>query len=105
MMGKFFDWLQERIKHWIKPATSVLLVGILSDLKRSRTDLMVENAMLRQQLIVLKRQIKRPQHQGVGQRIPEQYDLKRSKPTRGQVRSKAILGGLHHSYSRATYLN
>jgi transposase InsO family protein len=44
-------------------------------------------------------------HQGIEQRIPEQYDLTRSKPTRGQVTSKAILGGLHHSYSRTTYLN
>jgi hypothetical protein len=60
-MGKILDWLQERVKHWIKPATSVLLVGILSDLTRSHADLVVENALLRQQLIVLKRQIKRPQ--------------------------------------------
>ena len=59
-MGKILDRLQERIKHWIKPATSVLLVGILSDLTRSRTDLVIENALLRQQLIVLNRQIKRP---------------------------------------------
>jgi hypothetical protein len=44
-------------------------------------------------------------HQGIGQRIPNQYDLTRSKPTRGQITSKAILGGLHHSYSRVTYLN
>ena len=32
-------------------------------------------------------------HQGIGQRIPNQYDLTRSKLTRGQVTSKAILGG------------
>jgi transposase InsO family protein len=44
-------------------------------------------------------------HQGIEQRIPNQYGLTRSKPTRGQVTSKAILGGLHHSYSHATYLN
>jgi transposase InsO family protein len=44
-------------------------------------------------------------HQGIGQRIPNQYGLTRSKPTREQITSKAILGGLHHSYSRATYLN
>ena len=44
-------------------------------------------------------------HQGIAQTIPDQYDLTRSKPTRGKVTSKAILGGLHHSYSRATYLN
>jgi len=60
-MSKFLGWLKERIKHWTKPASSVLIIGILSDLTRSRTDLLVENALLRQQLIVLKRQIKRPQ--------------------------------------------
>jgi hypothetical protein len=61
MMGKIHGWLQKRIKLWTKPATSVLIIGILSDLTRSRTDLVVENALLRQQLIVLNRQIKRPQ--------------------------------------------
>ncbi|MEI6514046.1 MAG: integrase, partial [bacterium] len=60
-MGKILDWLQERVKHWTKPATSVLIIDILSDLTRSRADLVVENALLRQQLIVLNRQIKRPQ--------------------------------------------
>lgn len=44
-------------------------------------------------------------HQGIRQRIPDDYDLSRSKPTSGRVRSRAILGGLHHSYSRATDLN
>ena len=60
-MGKILRWLQERIKHWTKPATPALIVGILSDLTRSHTDLVVENALLRQQLIVLNRQVKRPQ--------------------------------------------
>lgn len=44
-------------------------------------------------------------HQGIDQRIPNQYDLTRSKPTSGRITSKAILGGLHHSYSRTMYLN
>jgi len=44
-------------------------------------------------------------HQGIGQRIPDQYDQTRSKPTSGRIISKAILGGLHHSYSHTTYLN
>jgi len=48
--------------------------------------------------------VERP-HQEIEQRIPGRYDQTRSKPTRGQVASKAILGGLHHSYSRAMYLN
>ena len=55
MIGKFLLWLQKRSKHWIKPATPVLVSGVLSDLSRSRIDLLVENARLRQQLIVLKR--------------------------------------------------
>ncbi|MGZ9164025.1 MAG: hypothetical protein ACXW4U_02500 [Anaerolineales bacterium] len=61
MMRKFLSWLQERIKSWIKPATPVLIINLLSDLTHSRTDLIVENALLRQQLIILKRQVKRPQ--------------------------------------------
>ncbi len=60
-MGKILSWLQKRIKHWIKPAKSALITDILSDLTRSRTDLVVEIALLRKQLIVLNRQIKRPQ--------------------------------------------
>jgi hypothetical protein len=58
--GKFLHWLQERINRWIKPATPALISGYLSDLTRNRTDLIVENALLRQQLIVLNRQVKRP---------------------------------------------
>ena len=59
-MGKFLPWLQRCIQHWTKPATPMLISGFLSDLPRSRTDLLVENALLRQQLIVLNRQVKRP---------------------------------------------
>jgi transposase InsO family protein len=44
-------------------------------------------------------------HQGIEQRIPDHYELPRSKPTSGRITSKTILGGLHHSYSRTTYLN
>ena len=57
-MRKFLVWLQERIKSWIKPATPVLIIYLLSDLTHSRTDLIVENALLRQQLIILKHQVK-----------------------------------------------
>jgi hypothetical protein len=60
MMGKSLHWLRESVEHWINPATSVLIINILLDLTRSRTDLVVVNALLRQQLIVLNRQVKRP---------------------------------------------
>lgn len=42
-------------------------------------------------------------HQAIGQRIPNQYDLLKSMPTSGRIRFKAILGGLHHSNTRANY--
>lgn len=61
MLRKFLGWLQKRIKHWTKPASSVLVLGTLLDLTRKRTDLVVENALLRQQLIVLNGQIKQAQ--------------------------------------------
>lgn len=51
--------------HWLeqitKPAPASLSLGAIADLSRSKTELLGENAMLRQQLIVLRRQIKRPQ--------------------------------------------
>ena len=39
-------------------------------------------------------------HQGISQRVPNFYDRPISNPT-GIILSRAILGGLHHSYSRA----
>ena len=59
--GKTFaHQIKEIIKKFTKPETAVLAAGIVSDIPRSRKDLIVENAILRQQLIVLKRQVKRP---------------------------------------------
>ena len=54
-------WSQSLIKHWTKPAPPSPIIGVFSDLTRSRTNLVVENALLRQQLIVLNRQAGRSQ--------------------------------------------
>jgi putative transposase len=43
-------------------------------------------------------------HQGIGQHIPSFYDQPNAK-TIGRITSRAILGGLHHSYSRQKNLN
>ena len=53
--------IESHIKGWTKPATAELVAGFVSDLTRSKADLLAENALLRQQLIVVKRQVKRPQ--------------------------------------------
>jgi putative transposase len=66
MIYSFFIWrsflfrLQQRFRQWAKPASRSLFSGALSDLTRSRSDLIVENVLLRQQLIILHRQVKRP---------------------------------------------
>ena len=49
-----------RFVHWTKPLTTSLPLGTLADLARSKAELIAENALLRQQLIILKRQVKRP---------------------------------------------
>jgi putative transposase len=54
------DYLNERYKDWTKPDTASLITGTVVDVVRSKRDLIAENAFLRQQLIVLKRQTPRP---------------------------------------------
>ena len=55
-----FHTPQERVLRWIKPRTTSLVLGALADLGRGKGELIAENALLRQQLIVLRRQVKRP---------------------------------------------
>ncbi len=59
--SSYLIWLYQRINHWTKPTSLSLASGIGSDLTRSRINLIIENAILRQQLIVFNRQVKRPQ--------------------------------------------
>jgi putative transposase len=58
------------LRHLFKPARPNLLTGTLADLPRSRAELLAENALLRQQLIVLHRTTKTPRLTG-----PEQLSL------------------------------
>ncbi len=51
--------LHHRFVAWTTPDTTSLLLGTLTDLARSRSELVAENALLRQQLIILRRQVKR----------------------------------------------
>jgi len=51
---------QERILRWIKPLTTSFVPGTLADLTGGKSDLLAENALLRHQLIILRRQVKRP---------------------------------------------
>jgi putative transposase len=55
--------LQSLHRHFIdltQPATPSLMLGTVTDLVRSKSELVAENALLRQQLIILRRQVQRP---------------------------------------------
>lgn len=54
-------WTKKQIKTFTKPAVGRIIISTLTDITRTRTDLIAENAFLRQQLIILQRQIKRPE--------------------------------------------
>ena len=60
LVGTYANVLCTRVVHWTKPLTSSLPLETLADLTRSKPELIAENALLRQQLIILKRQVKRP---------------------------------------------
>jgi putative transposase len=52
--------LSSRFARWTKPLTSSLPLQTIADLGRSKSELIAENALLRQQLTILKRQVKPP---------------------------------------------
>ena len=54
------QWLRRCLLKGTRPRNHSLLGGMFSDLPRSRVELLAENALLRQQLIILSRQVKRP---------------------------------------------
>jgi putative transposase len=52
---------KQKLRHLVKPTNYSLPANVLADLTRSKSELILENAFLRQQLIILDRQVKRPQ--------------------------------------------
>ena len=71
MLTRCLTWLRQRVQHgvdairtrvsqWTKPRPVALAAGLAADLTRSRGDLLLENALLRQQVLVLHRAARRP---------------------------------------------
>jgi len=54
------DALSSCFARWTKPIRTSLPLATLTDLGKSKSQLIAENALFRQQLIVLRRQVKRP---------------------------------------------
>lgn len=58
-----FPALQEHVLRGMKPPTTSLVLGTRADLTRGKAELLAQNALLRHQLIMLRRQIKHPIYQ------------------------------------------
>jgi putative transposase len=52
--------VKQRLRRWTKPDNQSLVLNAILDLTRPKSELVLENALLRQQLIVLQRHVKRP---------------------------------------------
>jgi len=52
--------LREHVLRCMKPPMTPLVIGALVDLTRGKAELLAENALLRHQLLILHRQVKRP---------------------------------------------
>jgi putative transposase len=59
-ISNFLNATKQRLRHLVKPDNYALAANVLADLTRPREELILENAFLRQQLIILSRQVKRP---------------------------------------------
>ena len=60
LVGPLVTGLRAGFLQWTRPLTSSWPLSTLADLGRSKSELVAENALLRQQLIILRRQVKRP---------------------------------------------
>jgi putative transposase len=71
MLTRCRAWLRQRVQHgvdalrtrasrWTKPRPVALASGLAADLARSRGDLLLENMLLQQQVLILRRTGKRP---------------------------------------------
>lgn len=59
-IDSLYQSAKQRLRRWTRPNNHALVLNAAMDLTRSKQELVLENMLLRQQLIVLKRQVKRP---------------------------------------------
>lgn len=71
MLTRCLTWLRRRVQHginairirasqWEKPRPLTLATGLAADLTRTRREFLLENALLRHQVLILNRPVKRP---------------------------------------------
>jgi hypothetical protein len=52
--------LHRRFIDWTQPATPSLMLGTVTDLAKSKSELVAKNALIHQQLSILRRHVQRP---------------------------------------------
>ena len=52
--------VRARLSQWTRPGPIMLPTGLAADLARTRRELLLENALLRQQVVILRRSVTRP---------------------------------------------
>jgi putative transposase len=57
---KGVQWLNQKLQQWTRPNDGTVVLETVADLMRPKADLVLENALLRQQMIILQRKVKRP---------------------------------------------
>jgi hypothetical protein len=57
--------IKQRLRQWTKPENHTPALDVALDLTHSKSESMIEKALLRRQLAVLNRQVKRPQLMGI----------------------------------------
>jgi putative transposase len=58
--GSIWQAIKRSLRQWTKPDNHSLALNAILDMARSKSELLLENALLRQQLTVLQRQVQRP---------------------------------------------
>jgi hypothetical protein len=59
-LSNLWHAVKQRLRDLVKPDNYALATNAMADFTRTREELILENAFLRQQLIILRRQVKRP---------------------------------------------
>ncbi len=69
IVHKGMQWLNQKLQQWSRPTDGYAVMETVTDLLRPKSELVLENALLRQQVIVLQRQIKRPKMSNLDRRL------------------------------------
>src|SRR5260221_7881356 len=69
IVRKGMQWFNRKLQQWTKPTDGSIVLETVTDLLRPKPELVLENALLRQQVIILQRGVKHPQVTNTDRRL------------------------------------